>query len=556
MPSGAFTRRTMTGALASLGAGIAPGTAGARDGRGRLADVLIIGAGTAGCILANRLSADPRRQVVLIEAGGPDGDTRLADPQAWPALIGGAYDWGYQTAPQAALDARVLAYPRGKVLGGSSSINALGHQRGHPAIFDAWGCSGWGYADLLPYFRASEAFDGGADAFRGAEGPISVVRPAPGRRSPFAEAFIAAAQAAGHGFNADFNGAAMEGVAWNQFALRAGRRESESTAYLHPVLARPNLTVLTRTQVLSLDFAGDRCLGVRVLSAGQVGHIQAGETLLCAGAIDSPRLLMLSGIGEAAALAALGVRPRVNAPGVGRDLQDHPLCGIVYEAAALLPASHYNHGEAVLFARSGLSANAAPDIQIMAVDAPFTTAATRPAPAHAYSLVPCLMQPHSRGRVTLVSADPLVPARIDPNYLADPLDVERFLAAVRLCAALGEARALAPWRAARALPGPSVNSRSAWLAFVRKAVSPFFHPVGTCRMGADPGSVVDLQLRVRGVAGLRVIDASVMPIIPDAMPNAAIAAVAEKAAALIVGAATYPVSEQGVGDPRRLPFTV
>jgi len=524
----------MTRALAAVGVGL---SAKAEGTAARGADVVIIGAGTAGCILANRLSADPHRKVVLIEAGRPDGDPRLADPQAWPGLIGGAFDWGYGTTPQAALDGRVLAYPRGKVLGGSSSINALGHQRGHAAIFDAWECPGWGYADLLPYFKASEAFDGGADALRGADGPISVIRPAPSLRSPFAQAFVDAAVAAGHGFNADFNGAVMEGVAWNQFAIRDGRRDSESTAYLRPVLARSNLTVLTGAQVLGLEFAGDRCIGVRARSAGRVSHIQAGETLLCAGAIDSPRLLMLSGIGDAAALTALGIRPRLDARGVGRDLQDHPLCGIVYEAATPLPPSQYNHGEAVFFARSGLSANTAPDIQIMAVDAPFTTAATGPAPAHAYSLVPCLMQPHSRGAVTLVSSDPLAPARIDPNYLADPLDVDRYLAAVRLCASLGEGPALAPWRSARALPAPSVTSDADWLAYIRKAVSPFYHPVGTCRMGADAASVVDLDLRVRGVTGLRVIDASVMPIIPNAMPNAAIVAIAEKAAAKILGAA-------------------
>ena len=219
------------------------------------ADIVIVGAGTAGCILASRLSADPACQVVLIEAGGSDGDALLANPRAWPALIGGAHDWGYVTAPQSALGGRVLPYPRGRVLGGSSSINAMGHQRGSPAVFDAWaagGCAGWGFADLLPYFRLSEAFEGGASSFRGGDGPVAVIRPAPGQRSALAEAFIRAAMEQGHILNEDFNGATLEGAAWNQLAIRAGARDSASRAYLHPVLGRPNLTVLTETTVLGL----------------------------------------------------------------------------------------------------------------------------------------------------------------------------------------------------------------------------------------------------------------------------------------------------------------
>ena len=502
------------------------------------ADIVIVGAGTAGCILASRLSADPACQVVLIEAGGSDGDALLANPRAWPALIGGAHDWGYVTAPQSALGGRVLPYPRGRVLGGSSSINAMGHQRGSPAVFDAWaagGCAGWGFADLLPYFRLSEAFEGGASSFRGGAGPVAVIRPAPGQRSALAEAFIRAAMEQGHILNEDFNGATLEGAAWNQLAIRAGARDSASRAYLHPVLGRPNLTVLTETTVLGLEFEADRCIGVRIADEnGAARLLAAGETLLCAGAIDSPRLLMLAGIGDARALARLGIEIRVDAPGVGANLQDHPLCGVVYQASRALPASQYNHGEAIIFARIGAGAEAA-DIQIMMVGAPFTTPETGPAPEGCYSLVPCLMSPLSRGSVTLTSADPFAPARIDPNYLAERADLDRYVAGVDLAIRIGESAALAPWRARRLMPAPGA-SRAALLAHVRAGVSPFYHPVGTCRMGSDPVSVVDPDLRVRGVSGLCVIDASVAPTIPNAMPNAAVMAIAERAAAMMIAA--------------------
>ena len=530
-----MTRRLVNGGLGGLVAATAGSTASALEIPAKNADILIVGAGSAGCVLAARLSADPSRKVVLIDAGGSDNNPSILDPQLWPTLIGGPYDWGYQTQPQSGLNGRVLAYPRGKVLGGSSSTNALGHQRGHASIFDGWamaGCAGWGYADLLPYFKAAETFEDGETALRGGSGPVTVIRASAERRSPLAESFVEAAVASGHRFNPDFNGRTMAGVTWNQFAIRNGMRDSEARAYLHPIETRPNLTVLTGAQVLELSMVGDRCTGVRLAIGGDVHVIEAAETILSAGAIGSPKLLMLSGIGPPEALGKVGVKARIAAPGVGRNLHDHPLCGVVYAPRAPVPASHYNHGEAVVFTHSGED-DAAPDIQIMMVDVPFTTPATGPAPAGGYSLAPCLMQPHSRGSVSLASRNPLAPPLIDPNYLSEQSDADRFSRAIELALDLGAAPALSKWRAGEALPGKAMTGPAGRAAYARNAVSPFFHPVGTCRMGSDAESVVDPALRVRGVSGLRIVDASVIPTIPNAMPNAAILSIAEKAAILI-----------------------
>jgi choline dehydrogenase len=495
-------------------------------------DVLIIGAGTAGAILASELSRDPARQVILLEAGPEDKDHRIADPAAWPSLIGSAFDWSYVTAPQRALDDRVLAYPRGRVLGGSSSINALGHQRGHPAIFDQWaamGCVGWSFADLLPAFKELERFDGGADDWRGGAGPISVIRPREGVRSAFAAAFLEAAIQAGHPFNQDFNAGQMAGAAWNQLAIAGGRRASSATAYLSAAHGRPNLTVITGALALGLAFEGTRCVGAEVWASDEARPFRARQTVLCAGAIDTPRLMMLSGLGDPDTLTRLGLRVKIPSPHVGRHLQDHPLCGIVHAGARPLTASAYNHGEAIIFAHSA-GAGPAPDLQIMAVDVPFSTAETGPGPAGGFSMVPCLMTPESRGAVTLAGTDPRAPAVIDPNYLGEHGDMDRFVAAMRLAREIGAQAALAPWSAGERLPGPGAASDADLRAFARKAVTPFYHPVGTCRMGPEGDGVVDNRLRVHGVEGLRIADASIMPVIPNAMPNAAVAAVALRAA--------------------------
>jgi choline dehydrogenase len=324
----------------------------------------------------------------------------------------------------------------------------------------------------------------------------------------------------------------MAGAAWNQLAITEGRRASSATAYLRAARGRPNLNVLTGALVLGLAFAGQRCVGAEAWIGGETQAVRAAQTILCAGAIDTPRLLMLSGVGETEAIMRLGLKVKAPSPHVGRHLGDHPLCGIVHAAARPLPASPYNHGEAIVFAYSA-GAGAAPDLQIMAVDVPFATAETGPGPAGGFSLVPCLMTPESRGTVSLASADPRAPAAIDPNYLSAPEDVRRFVEAMRLARDIAARPALAPWSAGECLPGPAAASDDDLHAFARKAVTPFYHPVGTCRMGRQGEGVVDNQLRVHGVEGLRVADASVMPVIPNAMPNAAVAVVALRAARIL-----------------------
>jgi choline dehydrogenase len=501
------------------------------------ADTLIIGAGTAGSVIAGQLSRDPARQVLLVEAGPADTDARLHDPQDWLFLGGGMFDWGYHTSPQRALEGRTLAYPRGRVLGGSSSINALGHQRGCSSIFDQWaslGCEGWGFSDLLPLFKAQETFDGGEDEWRGGSGPISVIRPRPSDRSDFAAAFLEAAVQAGHPLCDDFNAGVMVGASWNQLAIDGSKRSSAATAYLHGARDRPNLQILTNTLVLGLAFDHDRCIGADLWRDGRLQTVRAQETIICAGAIDTPRLLMLAGVGAPDALSALGIEIRVSSPHVGQHLQDHPLCGIVHTAARKLPASPYNHGEAVVFAHS-TPGQAAPDLQIMGVDLPFATAETGPGPAEGFSIAPCLMTPASRGSVSLTQNDARVPARIDPNYLAAPEDMDRFIHAIRLARRIGAQPALAKWSAGEHACGPAGDSDHDLRVFARRAVSPFFHPVGTCRMGPEGQGVVDSRLNVRGVQGLRVADASIMPLIPNAMPNAAIVAIALKAAQIMGG---------------------
>jgi choline dehydrogenase len=499
-------------------------------------DHVIVGAGSAGCVLANRLSADRDRRVLLLEAGGPATLPEIAVPADWPRLSGSAVDWRYATTAQSGLGARVVPYPRGKMLGGSSAINALAYQHGHPSGYDRWaaaGCPGWGFADLLPYFRRAETFSGGADAWHGGSGPQHVLslEDAP-HRHPVAAAFLAAAAGRGFPFSADIGGERTTGAAWNQLSIAGARRDSTATAYLDPVAGRPNLTVLTGARVLHLTIEAGRCTGLVFRHHDVTRRVRVKrEVILAAGAVDSPKLLQLSGIGRADHLRALGIPVVVDLAGVGENLQDHILgAGVAYEARRPVPRSRYNHGEGLLY----VPHESGPEILIMSVTLPFVLPSVGPAPSPAYVLTPCLMRPRSRGSLRLASADPFDPPLIDPGFLTEPADLDLMALAVALARDVGAAPELADWRRREVFPGRGVSGRRGLRDFARRAANSFHHPVGTCRMGTDAAAVVDPALRVRGVEGLRVVDASVMPSLPQAMVNAATIAIAERASDLIL----------------------
>jgi choline dehydrogenase-like flavoprotein len=488
-------------------------------------DYVIVGAGSAGCVLAHRIGKAGRR-VLLIEAGGPAKLAAIADPPAWPELQDSQVDWRYSTIPQPGLSGRIVAYPRGKVVGGSSAINALAYQRGHPAAYDRWP-TGWRYADLLPYFKRAETFSGGASASRGGDGPLHVLSLADVTdRNPVATDFIRASQDLGFAITPDIGGATTTGVGWNQLSIKGHTRDDAATAYLGNLDAA-ELDLLVQAEVLGLVVENGRCTGVRLTK--QIVRPEI-EVLLCAGAIDSPRLLMLSGIGPADQLGSLGIPVAVDLPDVGRHLEDHLLiAGVAYTARREVPRSHYNHADALLYVPHS-NPNESPDLLVMCLSLPFVLPSVGPLAPPAYVLVPCLMRPHSRGSVKLASNNPLAPAVIDPNYLSEPADVYALVEGVALAREIGAAGAFGEWRARETYPGPNGANTVDRRKFVRRAANSFHHPAGTCRIGA----VVDEALHVKGVDGLRVVDASVLPGIPAAMINAATTAVAERASDLVL----------------------
>ena len=488
-------------------------------------DHVIVGAGSAGCVLAHRLGRAGRR-VLLIEAGARATLPAVAVPPAWPSLQESALDWRYVTTPQPGLGGRAITCPRGKAVGGSSIINALAYQRGHAAAYDRWP-AGWRHADLLPYFKRAETFSGGASNWRGSSGPLHVLSLADVTdRTPVAEAFMAAAQQSGFPMTPDIGGEHTTGVGWNQLSIKGHARDDAATAYLDS-LELGTVDLLTGTEVIGLEIESGRCLGVR-LPDGIVRP--EGDVLLCAGAIDSPRLLMLSGVGPADELRTLGIRSTVDLPDVGHHLEDHPLlAGVAYQARRDVPASHYNHCDSLLYVPHATPGQS-PDILVMCLSVPFVRPTVGPLSAPAYVLVPCHLQPRSRGSVRLASSDPRAAAIIDPRYLSEPDDIAELAKGVEIAREIGAAKAFDDWRSKEVYPGPAWTSEAGRTDFIRRATDSFHHPVGTCRIGA----VVDEGLRVKGVAGLRVVDASVLPGLPASMCNAAVTAVAEKASDLVI----------------------
>jgi choline dehydrogenase len=521
-------------------------------------DYIIVGAGSAGCVLAARLTEDPDVSVLLVEAGPPDALDNIHIPLGVTALGSSAVEWDHSTGCEPYCDGRRIWLPRGKTLGGSSSINAMVYIRGNPADYDAWrdaGCTGWGFDDLLPYFKRAEDNERGASEWHGTGGPLSV---SDGRsRNPMMDAFLDACEQAGYPRNDDFNGASQDGFGHYQLTQRDGRRCSTAVAYLHPAMERPNLTVETGLQVDRVVFDGMRAAGVEGTRGGELVRFESErEVILSGGTYNSPQLLMLSGIGPADHLASRLVEPILDRPAVGRNLTDHVNVWVLWRSLdpvslATAMAPEFIDANVAEFEQQGtgpLTSNvaesggfvrtsgdlAAPDLQFHAIpailseDAPFGLA------DHGFSLGVCLLTPKSVGELYLKSPEPTAKPTIFHRYLEAPEDMERMQAGVELMLEICGRPALARF-CPEAEQAPVSSSKEDMRAYIRRHAQTLYHPVGTCAMGPDEEAVVDLELRVRGVEALRVVDASVMPMVPRGNTNAPTIAIAERAADLIAG---------------------
>jgi choline dehydrogenase len=518
---------------------------------------IVAGAGAAGCAVANRLSAEPSNRVLLLEAGGPDRSPLIHMPAGFTKLTSPGVNWGFATVPQKQLNNREMHYPQGRTLGGSTSINAMIYIRGHRLDYDEWaslGNEGWGYDGVLPYFKKLENHERLIDEYHGTGGPMNVAEQT--QHNPLSKAFVRAGQEVGLPYSADFNGARQDGVGFYDVTQRNVRRESAATGYLKPALKRPNLTIVTHATATRVLLSRGRAIGIAYLKRGREEFAYAdGEVVLSGGAVNSPKLLLLSGVGPADELRALGVEVTHDLPGVGKNFQDHM---DVYLTAETAPVSYNGedrwhraavHGAQYLLFKTGpvtacvaeagafLRSNGhvrSPDIQIHCLPAYVVDHGRQRFPGHGVTINTCNLRPKSIGSVTLRSANPVDPPAIDPNFLADPYDWELSIEAFKRGREILHAPSFKPLIKREHMPGADVNTGAGIRDYIRKWAKTDYHPAGSCKMGSDDMAVVDTQLRVRGLEGLRVIDASIMPTLISGNTQAPSIMIGEKGAAMML----------------------
>lgn len=523
-------------------------------------DYIVIGAGSAGCAVAARLSENPGLSVLLLEAGGPDEEQNIHVPAAFPYLFKTPLDWAYETEPQTCANNRKEYMPRGKVFGGSSSINAMIYMRGHPENYNSWaaaGNDGWAWDDVLPYFKKAQHQERGESKYHGVGGPINVAELRD--PNPLSLALLEAAEEQGYPLNNDFNDGEQEGFGLYQVTQKNGMRNSAAVAYLHPALERENLTAIPFAQVLQLTFEGNRCTGALYQKEGEEHQVTANkEVVVCAGAVNSPQLLMLSGIGPKEVLEQHGIEVVADVPGVGQNLQDHLMAPVAYHATQPITLANAaseeqtakfqaegkgmltsNIGEAGGFLKLNEDAPA-PELQFHFAPGWFIMHGAGNPEGHGFTLLPGVVGTQSRGYLTLRSADPNDPPIIDPHYLEEKDDLDVIVEGIKIARKLLHAQAFDDYRGEEHLPGADVQSDENLREFVRNWVQNIYHPVGTCKMGNDDMAVVNSQLQVHGVQGLRVADASIMPSIVNANTNNPCIMIGEKCADMLLSSYGRP----------------